>query len=198
MPRLCPKPAIWSQVYESLVRHAAAQGCPPPPKPLILNGWAYTNDSEKLRRWNETVRWAESNGCPNLVDLPDSDFYSADSLSTYEVGPYGGPMYRAWDFTAKPRVPSSQVSLLLDHLRKNWEKIVGQDLAAITYPLRFTGEKARRLLVHASRDAFAPWGTWSSLSSAENERIKFRDFRAAINRAIAPNEVDHIDFSTDA
>jgi hypothetical protein len=46
----------------------------PPPKPLILAGWAYSSDIEKKERWEETVGWASNNGCQALIDgIPDDE-----------------------------------------------------------------------------------------------------------------------------
>jgi len=47
-----------------------------PPKPLILAGWAYSNDIEKKKRWEETVDWATKNECQGLLkNIADEDFY---------------------------------------------------------------------------------------------------------------------------
>lgn len=68
----------WHEAFERLTKYAQLHPCvsPSPPKPLILAGWAYSNDVEKMQRWEETVAWAAINGCTNLVSgIPDSDFY---------------------------------------------------------------------------------------------------------------------------
>ena len=52
---------------------------------------------EKIRRWEETVAWATSNGCADLTEVLNEDFYYVDEPTSYTVGPMGGPMYRAWD-----------------------------------------------------------------------------------------------------
>ena len=83
-------------------------------------------------------------------------------------------------------------------LKSKWAEVVGPELAHITRPLAFTGEKARRLLVFADGSASPPWGGWTYLSSIESERHTFTRFRTAVNDTIAPHEVDHIDFTTDA
>jgi hypothetical protein len=34
------------------------------------------NDSEKMQRWAETIAWADTNGCRQIVDeIPEQDFY---------------------------------------------------------------------------------------------------------------------------
>lgn len=164
---------------------------------MILAGWAYTNDVEKMRRWAETVAWANNNGCADLVEAPGDDFYYADEPRNYAVGPLGGPMYRPWDFEAKHRPAANQIAECLKTLVSHWQEIVAPQLACVSRPLRFTGAKARRLLVWADNNARAPWGGWSYRSAVQSERRTFTCFRASINKAIAPHHVDHIDFITD-
>ena len=198
MKLVCPVPLVWNAVFKRLTRFARTQTCvpPTPPVPLILAGWAYSNDLDKLRRWDATVAWARRNGCSHLVDVPESDFYCSHKLSSYAIGPLGGPMFRRWDFEPKERPSQDQRVAYLETLSSRWSEIAGLDLAPITRPLSFTGAKARRLLVHADSGARPPWGGWFALSSVESERRSFTRLRAAINRAIAPHEVDHVDFIT--
>ena len=83
MVRVCPNPVTWDELFELLTQYAQSHQCLPssPPKPLILAGWHFTNDVEKLRRWEETKTWAATNGCAHLVDVADEDFYLVDVLS---------------------------------------------------------------------------------------------------------------------
>ena len=165
--------------------------------PLILAGWALSDEIEKMRRWEETVAWAKSNGCAEIVALLAEDFYYADRPTSYVVGPGGGPMYRPWDFEKKERPPPNQILQYLETLNSHWRDIVGPELAQSTRPLAFTGKKARRLLIRADPTARPPWGGWSHLSPVEPERRMFTSFRASINTAIAPHEVDHLEFTTE-
>lgn len=200
MKRICPNPMPWHEAFKRLTKYAQLNRCVPssPPKPLILNGWAYSNDVEKMQRWHETVVWAAENGCTDLLSgIPDSDFHFVEKPTGYEVSPLGGQVYRPWDFEAKSRPPSDELGRLLDTLLSRWSEIVGNELAIATRPVAFTGEKARRLLIFANAAATPPWGSWSQLSMQESNRRAFTHFRAAINEAIAPHEVDHIDFTTD-
>jgi len=199
MKRICPMPDPWNQAYERLTKFAQFNPCAPPlpPRPLILAGWVFSNDIDKMQVWEETVDWAVQNGCANLVtDIPDSDFYYVECPSNYAVGPYGNPYYLTWNSEAKSRPSSEQIEHLIDYMLSHWSEIVGNDLASITRPLAFTGRKARRLLVLANADTTPPWGGWASRSANESERRTFTKFRASINKAIAPHEVDHIDFTT--
>lgn len=199
MKQICPKPIAWNQAFKSLSSYAASHACSPaaPPKPLILAGWAYSNDEDKLLRWTETIIWARSNGCSQIVeDIPAHEFYFVENPSNYSVGPGGGPLYRPWDFESKPRPSTATINRYLEVLTSGWIGIVGEELGRVTRPHAFFGGKRRRLLVQANPDIEPPWGSWSKLSDEESERRAFTRFRAAINEAIAPHEVDHIDFTT--
>jgi len=186
----------WHDAFERLSGFAHKHDCfpPSPPTPLILAGWAYSNDVDKRQRWEETVAWAATNGCSDLVAIPDTDFYFTDQPTSHTVGPMGGPMYRAWDWESKESPPAVRLSQYLDSLTSCWGEVVGYDLGRSTRPLAFSGNKSRRLLVEADTDARPPWGSWSCLPAVESERRAFTRFRASINKAIAPHEVDHVDF----
>ncbi|MBZ0146161.1 MAG: DUF721 domain-containing protein [Pseudorhodoplanes sp.] len=198
MIRICPNPIAWNQTFERLTEHATRRLCVPasPPAPLILAGWAYTNDVEKRQRWEETVAWANANGCAEIInEIADSDYYAVENPSAYIIGPLGGPMYRPWDYSAKARPKSQDLNLYLDALVSRWPEIVGADLARATRPIAFSGRKARSLLVFADADVRPPWGDWLQLSALESERRTFTVFRSAINKAITPHEIDHVEFS---
>jgi hypothetical protein len=95
MKRICPNPMPWHEAFKRLTSYAQSHRCTPssPPKPLILAGWAYSNDVQKMERWEETLEWADNNGCANLVaEIPEQDFYLVDIPTCYAVGPMGGPM----------------------------------------------------------------------------------------------------------
>lgn len=166
-----------------------------PPKPLILAAWAYSNDIEKKKRWEETIEWATENRCQELLkEILDEEFYFVDEPTSYTVGSMGAPMYRPWDFESKERPSSEVLEKAIENLLGQWPKIAGKELCLITRPLAFTGNKARRLLVKANASSHPPWGGWDYLSQNESERRVFTKFRESVNEAISPHEVDHIDF----
>ena len=107
---------------------------------------------------------------------------------------------RGWDQgfgsrgAAKATPDPVMVTRSIENLKANWTGIVGAELAAMTRPLRFTGPKSRRLVVAADASAKPPWGSWSVLSTYLPERRSFTAFRTAINAAIAPLRVDHVEF----
>ena len=200
MERICPNPMPWNEAYNRLTDYAKSHLCEPPlpPKPLILAGWVYSNDIEKKARWDDTVRWAERNGCIELIsNIPNNDYYFVNKPTTYTIGPMGGPMYRSWDFEEKSCPSPETLDKSLKVLFERWTEIVGADLSNYTRPISFTGKKARRLLIKADIEYSPPWGGWTYLSNIESERRAFTQFRSAINDAISPHEIDHIDFITD-
>ena len=195
--RICPNPLRWRGLYQELVAHAKVRPCDPslPPMPFVLGGWAKSSDVEKMRRWRETVDWAAANGCAAVVEnLSPEDFYQVEKPNDYQVGPMGGPCYRPWDFESKVRPTTEELAAYLEHLLAYWADIAGLDLAAVTRPVMFTGKKARRLLARAQKAASPPWGGWSYRLPDETKRRTFTRFRSAVNEAIAPHEVDHIEF----
>ena len=196
MIRVCPQPNVWNDVYKCLLRVAASRpNLREVPVPLILAGWAWTNDVEKMDRWEMTVKWAKEAECEEIITaIADEDFRFVRVPSDYEIGPSGGPMYRTCDFERKERPEESVLTAALAKLVAEWPDIaVG--LAADTRPLRFCGEKARKLLVAVSFNASPPpWGKWHMRSYVEAERRTFTTFRRAVNKAIRPHEVDHIEF----
>ena len=196
MTRVCPNPIPWNDVYKRLSKIAETRAMPvKPPIPLILNGWVYSNDAEKIARWNQTIEWAKDARCEDiLASLKDEDFYFTDEVTTYQVGPFGGPMYRDWDFESKERPPQEDLEGALQILKNRWSAIAN-GFSDATQPLDFTGEKARRLLVAVTKNSQPPWGGWDRLSDVEEERRTFTVFRSAVNGAIKPLEVDHIDFT---
>lgn len=78
MSKICPEPSVWNVRHKAMTRIALARALPPPPKALILAGWAHSADWEKKLRWEETVNWCQEHGCPELTeDIAESDWYLA-------------------------------------------------------------------------------------------------------------------------
>ena len=196
METICPHPLDWAHI-DSLLKQAAANSSrrvPPPPTPLILGGWAFTNDVEKRDRWLETVRWAEEWGFTDILQGIKPDMmYEVESPTSYEVGINGGPMYLPWNFESRPLVSEQDAKNAVLLLKENWSEIAGEELSAATTPLRLTGLKKRRLLVSADPNYTPRWGSWTQLIDSGRGR-EFTRFRASVNKAIHPLMVDHIDF----
>lgn len=161
----------------------------------MLNGWSFSNDVEKKARWTSTMEWAARNGCGELVRISGDEFYSVDNPSSYTIGPVGGPMYREWDYESKERPSDELIEYSLAFLCDHWTEVAGEELYRVTWPSHFSGAKLRCLIVRALLDAEAPWGGWAYRSDAELKRREFTKFRSAINRAISPHEVDHVQFT---
>ncbi len=186
----------WNEIYQTLIAwwESHAKIGTPPPVPLILNGWAYTNDAEKAKRWNNTIKWADTAECSHLIrPLKPEEKYEVDEITTYQIGPLGGPMYLNWDFTRKARPTDEAENKALTILLSGWTNIVGKQIAPLTKPLQFTGKKKRRLLVAALKSASPPWGGWDYLAPNDSRR-SFTQLRQDINDAIKPIMIDHIDF----
>ena len=67
---ICPIPKKWHEIHQILYKNwgkISTEGNEKPPVPLILSGWAFTDDSEKKQRWIETLRWANKLGFYQLI-----------------------------------------------------------------------------------------------------------------------------------
>ena len=194
MIKVCPNPTHWNDIFLKLSEFADENNLPTPPVPLILNGWVFTNDLEKKIRWEKTLDWAKNSGCLKFVEkLSEEDFYHTSEITTYQIGPYGGPMYQPWDYETKVRPKKETLECNLLKLQSQWANIAG-DIAHVTQPVAFTGKKARRLLVNVLQDSPPPWGDWNRLSYSEEKRRAFTKLRQNVNRKLNSHEVDHIDF----
>lgn len=96
MEFVCPKPKIQHQVHLKLLKHYNKNRktiTQRPPTPLILNGWIYSTDYQKKLRWEETLKWAKTYGCDNLIPIiKDADKYEVDKIEqtfAQEEDPYG-------------------------------------------------------------------------------------------------------------
>jgi hypothetical protein len=159
--------------------------------PLILGGWVGTSDRAKHDRWLETVGWALQQGLLDIVsNMTQQSMYMFDEMSTVEKG-----QFLSWYsyHEPKPRPTTSEVTRSMNHLRSAWMEIAGPEVGSVTSPKRFTGKKRRKLVVSFTTDKRPPWGGWSYFTRHE-PRKPFTRLRAAVNAAIKPHHVDHIDF----
>ena len=195
MIRVCPNPIPWHALYQRLLHVGESRpDLPKPPVPLILNGWVFSNDIEKMERWQMTLQWAQTAGCGSITSaLSEDDFYQTEEVTNYRIGPLGGPMHRTWDFETKQKPGQEVLDAGLQRLMEHWPDLAA-GFSACTHPVAFSGSKARRLVVAVSAQVAPPWGTWESLSNDEATRRTFTTFRKAINETLHPHEVDHIDF----
>lgn len=191
---VCPKPMFWDQVYQKL-KHAweeAGSAGPPPPRPFILGGWNFSDDWTKKKRWEATLEWANEQGLEHLIPAlhPDTEYRVTEIYKFKRLDPFGG-------YNTEPReVPSEKaVEGAVQTLTEKWSEIVGKEIAEMTTPIRISGRKKRRLIVAADETATPPWGSWITLTySGRDQKEAFTLFRVAINKAIAPVCVDHVDF----
>lgn len=192
---VCPLAYVWHEIYQRLVAATKdRQDIFPPPVPLILAGWAYSNDVQKQERWHETLRWAHHYGLSSLIgEITPDLMYRTMDLTDYDVGPMGGPCHLPWSFDAKPSLSPEDRTNIISILRGRWMEIAGGEIAQLTKPLRLTGRKGRRLLVEVMENGVPPWGSWTRLAPGESRRA-FTRFRASVNAVIDPFAVDHIDF----
>jgi hypothetical protein len=75
-----PIPTAWARVHKAMRKYSEVNVCNPqnPPSPLILGGWAFSTDLQKIERWEDFKLWAKTNGCLELVDLVASELLFLD------------------------------------------------------------------------------------------------------------------------
>lgn len=188
---VCPQPSVWHAIVsrcDKAWRGAGGQG-KPPPAPLVLSGWAFSSDVEKQRRWKDLVGWAEERSLLHLVSLqlPEDGYYVHVLTDSYP----------GKDFGCQDHPPASmpngvELAEAMHRLHDSWPVVAGP-MARFCRPLKFTGDKARRLLVLVTGEVGPPWGGWTYIAAGE-KRQEFTAFRRRVNVAIAPHHVDHVDF----
>jgi len=187
---VCPMPDTWNEIFQALLTawKMDPKGKGPPPTPLILGGWNFSGDYEKKAVWQNTINWAEEIGLAHLIPVITKD----QSYCVHKMEDYLWPS-DTWNYDPRDKPNEEEVNTALEELKANWQNAVGEELARITKPFRFTGKKRRRLLVFAEFSVKPPWGTWTKINT-EHRGKEFLQFRKNINKIIAPLEVDHIDF----
>ena len=106
---ICPLPDRWNEIYKDLCASYeiktgkklptyVADICKAggPPTPLILNGWVFSNDTDKRRQWQETLRWAKQCDLLDLTRVENCDQYISSGCSQSD-GMYIESEYR--DYT---------------------------------------------------------------------------------------------------
>ena len=187
-------PKDWHRFHQFLQSKKQA-GQKDPPVPLILAASDESN-ATKHQRLSAQLYWAQENGriedaLRYLSDIPMEEWNSCPlekwNQDSYPVS------HLKWNFDGRTAPSDAAAANAVAILLARWNEIAGPELGGVTSPLHFSGPKKRLLVVLAKREASPPWGTWTSLYQGENRRF-FTRFRAAVNAAIEPLEVDHIDF----
>ena len=190
------------QIYYRNVHGAFNSGLPDYFKLIIAEEptcedrhWGSPYQDEGLGR----VPWPE---VLELIDAFDEQQQEEKAHSRFIRENYVGGG-RNWDYgfgdsseSKKPTPSRETVANALEVLKVRWAEIVGAELGPITRPLRFTGRRKRKLLVWADINGVPPWDSWTTLPTLLATRRRFTQFRAAVNGAIAPMQVDHIEFKS--
>lgn len=188
---ISPLPRIWHEIHKNLERfwiNELKQKDAPPPTPLILAGWNFSNDNDKKERWDQTVKWARENDCiHHLPELEVDQKYCVNEISVWI--PYN---YSNWNKEPRKRPTDSEIVSCLRDLKEKWSEILDKDFGLSTAPTVFSGKKARRLLVLYKKDYLPPWGSWTD-HLAKGLPSRFTELRKKANKIIAPHEVDHMD-----
>lgn len=189
---VCPKPMVWDRIYKRLKRMSESRLCVPaaPPMPLILTGWHASDDLDKMKRWEETRRWAIANELGMVVrSLEKSDWYFTEWPIISEPHRY----FSSRDGNPRPKASKEDREALIQKLCYNWESIAGR-IHRSTIPVALTGTKGRRLVVKVTGRGYPTWGGWTHLSNDADRRRSFTVFRAKLNQVVDPFGIDIVDF----
>jgi len=197
-----PLPSDWSRIYHHLSEARLVindVNIPMPPVPLILAGAAFSSANDILKRWEDLIAWANEYGFSDTLinNLPEPPNHNvAESIAGVSKNGKGWwPEIGEQFHDPKPKPNRKMVLDTLVKIKTNWKDIVGSELAQMTKPKKFTGQKFRRLVVYADSGINPSWGNW--YSSNRNPEV-FRKFRKTINTVISPMKVDHIEFITES
>lgn len=74
--RICPKPLIWAAIYRRLTKapHTLEELL----SPLILDGWHYSSDEDKLNRFRLHLEFADRHGLLDVVERRMKDMTEDD------------------------------------------------------------------------------------------------------------------------
>ncbi|MBU2511704.1 DUF721 domain-containing protein [bacterium] len=196
-----PLPADWTKIHSQLSKLwilKKDRQIPKPPVPLILAGAAFSSADDIRARWIELINWANEYGFSSVLikNLPESpDYDVAERIAGVSADGKGWWPEIGEQFHQPKEKPSKEIILKTsERLKFEWKEIVGIELGKETIPKKFTGKKARRLVVIANPDFTPSWGSWYSASKNPKAFLKFRK---TINAAISPMEVDDIEFNTE-
>ncbi len=198
--RVCPNPESWNRIYTELLQRTGSEFGEFRGVPLILAGWWASSEREKQVRLREQIEYAGQNGLLAWIDSQLRGLSQADWCHEGAAGgsvDYFTPGMRWMGRAPSARPSESDIRGAIERLKQGWPLIAGASISSRTEPLRLTGTKRRRLVCSVSRSAenFAPpWGEWQAITA---NRTAFSRLRRAVNEAMAPLEVDHVDFEVE-
>jgi hypothetical protein len=67
---ICPRPEKWYEIFrnlESARKERRDHMIERVPEPLILSGWAHSDNWERELRWHEYLEWAREYGFSHLI-----------------------------------------------------------------------------------------------------------------------------------
>lgn len=194
--RIIPCPIKWTELWQMLPDLKRSGDSWNPLPPLILGAWAYSTEQSKQERFFYHLRYAAKKDVLDKVSFFLINLSESEWCHTGEAG-YNLDLeynYSYEEFAPKDR-PAKEVLLnSLQLLNNNWSNIAGKLISNATQPIKFSGDKARRLIIKVlNENIIPPWGSWWSLKDSSNKKA-FTLFRSTINKNISPHYVDHICF----
>lgn len=163
---ICPAPSTWAQIASDLIRFWKVElnNVGPSPPYLVLSGWNYSDDYNKMNTWLNCIRWAEERDCSHLIpEIPENYWYQKDILYGFrsleenfinnkkfdKVSKKLTQEERNLQFNAKPskKLTKEERDHQFNLLKAKWAESFGDEY----FPKRLSGKKCKRLIVKSSK-----------------------------------------------
>ena len=83
---ISPLPWLWGEIASGLLHFWKTElnGVGPSPPYLVLSGWSYSHDDNRMNTWLNCIKWAEERNCTHLIpEIPEKYWYQKEVLSKY-------------------------------------------------------------------------------------------------------------------
>ena len=124
MTFISPQPNTWYKIWLGLkaIWEQDEMTCSPPPVALVLSGWTMSNDFDKLERWQQTLRLADSNQMNELIpELQEDEKYFVKNISSWR--PFEGHYYK--NHPAKNKPTNEEINTAIQTLKRFFVKSSG-------------------------------------------------------------------------
>jgi hypothetical protein len=178
---ICPVPGFWAFIASELISFwkVNLKEAGPQPPYIILSGWNYSDDVDRMETWMNCIKWAEERNCTHLIpQIPENSWYQQETLSRFksfeDFGIYNKFHKPSKKLTKEERVHHFNI------LRSKWVTNFGTDY----FPKRLTGKKCKRLIVKSNEIK----------TLQVNQNVQLNITVSAVNQLMDGHTIYEIDF----
>ncbi len=178
---ICPFPGVWALIASELISYwkVDLNEAGPQPPYLILSGWNYSDDFNKMETWMNCIKWAEERNCTHLIpELPENNWYQQKSLNRFQSFEDFG-IYNKFHKPSK-KLTKEERAHQFNLLKTKWLTNFGADF----FPKRLTGKKSKRLIVRPN----------DTKKFQVNQNIQANLTVSAVNQLLDGHTIYEIDF----